>query len=126
AGLLLGYAVTVRYTEALLLFPLYPLQVLRSDQFIGPKLLPVLKVVGLLPVGAIGIAAISRVKWGIARSYLSAAAPVIGWIAPVAALVLFNWFTVGHLTGYDSTNESSGFSIKYFVDKWDFAVSQIF
>ena len=38
----------------------------------------------------------------------------------------FNWFTVGSFTGYDSTNESNGFSLQYFVDKWDFAINQIY
>jgi hypothetical protein len=40
--------------------------------------------------------------------------------------VIYNWFTVGHFTGYDSTNESSGFAMKYFVEKWDFAVYQVY
>ncbi len=126
AGLLLGYAVTIRYTEALLLFPLYGLKVINADGHIGPKLLPVLKVLAFLPLGPIGIAAIARVKWKSWRSYFSAAVPVIAWGVPVGALVLFNWFTVGHLTGYDTTNESSGFSIDNFLKKWDFGFYQLY
>jgi len=126
AGLLLGVAVTIRYTEALLLFPLYSLNVVRADQFIGPKLIAVLKVFGFLPLGPLGIAAISRVKWRVRRSYLSAAVPVIAWAVPVGALVVFNWFTIGRVTGYDGTNESRGFSINYFVEKWDFTIYQIY
>ena len=52
--------------------------------------------------------------------------PIFAWAVPVAALVTFNWFTVGHLTGYDNTNESNGFSVDYFVNKWDFAVYQVY
>ncbi|HEX3357658.1 MAG TPA: glycosyltransferase family 39 protein [Tepidisphaeraceae bacterium] len=127
AGLLLGFAVTIRYTEALLLFPLYPLDVIRTDGFISPKVMSVLKVFGFLPIGPIGIAAMSRVKnWKSWRSYLPAAVPVIAWGVPVGALVIFNWFTVGHATGYDGTNESSGFALKYFFEKWDFTVYQLY
>jgi len=125
AGLLLGYAVTIRYTEALLLFPLYSLEVVRVDQFIGPRLIPVLKVIGLLPLGPLGIAVISRITWRSWRSYLRAGVPVFAWILPVGTLLLFNWFSTGHLTGYDSTNESRGFSIEYFLSKWDFSLYQL-
>lgn len=126
AGLLLGFAVTVRYSEALLLFGLYSLDVVRTDDFIGPKLHFILKILGFLPVGPLGIAVISRVKWRSWRSYFSAAVPVIAWAIPVGALLCFNRLTIGHFTGYDSTNESNGFSLKYFLDKWDFAVNQIY
>jgi hypothetical protein len=126
AGLSLGYAVTIRYTEALLLFPLYPFDVVKADQFLGPKLIAILKVFGLLPIGPIGIAAMSRVKWKSWRTYLPASVPVLAWAIPVGALVTFNWFSVGHLTGYDTTNESSGFSLNYFVDKWQFAVDELY
>jgi hypothetical protein len=126
AGLLLGIAVTVRYTEALLLFPLYSLEVIRDDQYIGPKLLPVLRVLGFLPLGPLGLAAMSRVKWRSWRSYLSAAVPVMAWAIPVGMLVGVNWFTVGHFSGYDSTHESSGFSIDNAVRKWDFTIYQVY
>lgn len=127
AGLTLGYAVTIRYTEALLLFPLYSLAHANPDQFIGPKLIPFLRVLGFLPVGPLGIAALSRVQhWKSWRSWLNAAVPVFAWALPVGTLMLFNWFTLGHITGYDDTNESSGFSIAYFLSKWSFATHQVY
>ncbi len=126
AGLLLGYAVTIRYTEALLLFPLYPLTVVRTEGYIGPKVMSFLKVFSFLPIGPIGIVALSKVKWKSWRSYFVAGVPVMAWAVPVGALVTFNWFTIGHLTGYDSTNESSGFALKYFFEKWDYAVNQVY
>jgi hypothetical protein len=124
AGLLLGFAVTIRYTEALLLFPFYSLRVLRADPVTGPGAILIFKVLGVLPLGPIGIAAISRVKWKNWCSYLTAALPVIAWALPVGALLLFNRFSMGQLTGYDDTNESHGFSINYFVNKWDFSLYQ--
>ena len=57
--------------------------------------------------------ALLRVRWKSWPSYISAAVPLVAWAAPVGTMMLFNWFTVGHLTGYDGTNEGSGFSIKY-------------
>ncbi|HEY7091209.1 MAG TPA: glycosyltransferase family 39 protein, partial [Tepidisphaeraceae bacterium] len=126
AGLLLGFAVAIRYTEALLLFPLHSLTVLKPDQYIGPKLITIFKIVGLLPLGPIGIAVLSQIKWKDWRSYVRAGVPIFAWAVPVGALVTFNWFTVGHLTGYDNTNESNGFSVDYFVNKWDFAVYQVY
>ena len=83
SGLLLGYAVTIRYTEALLMFPLYFLDVVKADQFINHRLISVLKVFGVLPVGPIGIAVMSRIKWRSWRSYLGAAVPAIAWAIPV-------------------------------------------
>jgi 4-amino-4-deoxy-L-arabinose transferase-like glycosyltransferase len=124
AGLLLGFAVTIRYTEALLLFPFYSLHVLRADQYTGPGAIIIFKALGVLPLGPMGIAAISRVRWKNWRSYLRAALPVIAWAVPVGALLLFNRFSMGQLTGYDDTNESHGFSIGYFVNKWDFSLYQ--
>ena len=127
AGLCLGFAVTIRYTEALLLFPLYPLSILRTDGYIGPKLMMCLKPLALLPIGPLGLAVLWRLeKWKSWRAWLRAGVPVIAWGVPVGVLVTFNWFTLGHFTGYDGTNESSGFAIKYFVQKWDFAIYQIY
>lgn len=126
AGLMLGYAVTIRYTEALLLFPLYSLDVIRTDGFIGPRAHAIFRVLGLLPIGPIGIAVLSRVKWKCWRSYITAGVPVIAWAAPVFVLVAYNHHALGHFTGYDSTNESDGFSLNYLIQKWDFAVNQLY
>ena len=51
---------------------------------------------------------------------------LVGWLIPVIALVLFNKFAMGSWTGYDTTNESEGFSWNYFIDKWDFMVGQVY
>src|SRR6202034_948651 len=53
AGFLLGYAVTIRYTEALLLFPLYPLDQVLSDTKISalhPHWWQVIEAIRFLPI----------------------------------------------------------------------------
>jgi hypothetical protein len=129
-GLLLGYAVACRYTEALLLFPLYPLDQVLSDTGLD-KAHPhtwwlLIKAVRLLPIGVIGFVVLSTVhrKWP--RTYLRSAVPVIAWAMPVGILVTFNWFAMGHITGYDATHESTGFSTHDFLDKWDTTVYQLY
>jgi hypothetical protein len=129
AGLLLGYAVTIRYTEALLLFPLYPLDQILSDTKLSdlhPHCWQLIKVIRLLPVGPLGIAALLSVRWKKPASYLRAAIPILFWAIPVGALVTLNWFTMGHATGYDVTKESSGFTTGEFLRKWDFALHEMY
>jgi hypothetical protein len=88
AGLLLGYAVTIRYTEGLLLLPMALAVALAwSDER------------GRLWTGGLAMAG--------------------GWLLPVGALVTFNLFAFGAITGYDPTNESTGFRFEYFVDNWE-------
>lgn len=94
AGLLLGYAVTIRYTEGLLLLPLL-------------------------------FACLSKVRWKSPRSYLRSAVPVLGWMIPCLLLVGFNLGAMGTITGYDTTNESTGFSWTGFADKWQFMLDQL-
>ena len=59
-------------------------------------------------------------------SYFRAALPLIAWAIPVGLLVAYNWFSTGQMTGYDATNESSGFSAATFLSKWDFTVYQLY
>jgi Dolichyl-phosphate-mannose-protein mannosyltransferase len=129
-GLLLGYAVTCRYTEALLLFPLYPLDQVLSDTGLS-KAHPhtwwlLVKMVRLLPVGVVGVVFLSTVRWKWPRTYFRTALPVIAWIVPVAILVIYNLAAMGYMTGYDATRESSGFTTGDFVKKWDMTVYQLY
>ena len=95
AGFLLGYAVTIRYTEGLLILPL-------------------------------ALVVLSTVRWTRPRTYLRASIPVVAWLVPVLALVAFNKLAMGTWTGYDSTNESTGFTWKNFQDKWEFMAQQLY
>src|SRR5439155_6923576 len=79
---------------------------------------------GLLLIPLV-IVALLTVRWKNPRTYLSAAAPLLAWLVPVAILVLFNKFAMGSWTGYDTTNESTGFSVKNFQSKWQFMLGQL-
>ena len=50
---------------------------------------------------------------------------LLGWLIPVVALVSFNKCALGSWTGYDTTNESTGFTWKHFSDKWEFMLTQL-
>jgi hypothetical protein len=89
-GLLLGYAVTIRYTEGLLLLPL-------------------------------ALACLLTLR----DRHWRAAVPLIAWLIPVIALAVFNRLGSGHWTGYDSTHESTAFTVAEFRSKWDFTVSEL-
>ena len=88
AGLLLGSAVTIRYTEGLLLLPLATVAAL-------------------------------NVRRGDRRSWAQAAALLAAWAGPVAALAGYNLHQMRTLTGYDPTNESTGFAWANVAVNWD-------
>ena len=71
-------------------------------------------------------AASGSIRWLRPSSYFRAILPLIAWAIPVSILVTYNWFTLGHITGYDQTNESIGFSVTEFLTKWDFTVQQLY
>jgi hypothetical protein len=95
AGLLLGAAVTVRYTEGLMLLPLVAV-------------------------------ALMNLRWRNRRSWIEAALLGASWALPVIILATYNWFTLHHLTGYDPTNESTGFTWEYFQDNWETMLRQLY
>ena len=88
AGLLIGSAVTIRYTEGMLIVPVL--------------------MVGLMNLRKQSI-------WLIA-----------GWAMPVAILASYNWFSMHHLTGYDTTNESTGFTWGKFQDNWEIMLRELY
>ncbi len=51
--------------------------------------------------------------------------PLIGWVVPVGYLVIYNRVAMGSWTGYDTTNESTGFSLEKLVENWDFVLRQL-
>ncbi len=94
AGFLLGYAVTIRYTEGLLILP-------------------------LLAVAAMNL------RWRVRKSWLQTGVLLGAWALPVAVLVGLNLHWFGDFTGYDSTNESTGFSYAYFLRNWEVMLRQM-
>ena len=51
--------------------------------------------------------------------YLISLLILAAWAVPVGALLWYNRKFLGTWTGYDSTHESTGFSVKYFLANWD-------
>jgi hypothetical protein len=84
-------------------------------------------VTNIVIVFALGlIPLIYSIRWLEPQTYLRPMIVPLGWLIPVVVLVLFNRFAMGSWTGYDTTNESEGFSWNYFIDKWDFMVGQVY
>jgi len=71
------------------------------------------------------VAAVLTLRWRSLGSWIRASVPLIAWAIPVGALVIYNFVTVGHVTGYDSTNESTGFTIAEFRNKWEYTIQQL-
>jgi hypothetical protein len=142
----------VRYNEAMLLFPLFPLDHFLSDtqwwkavaepghdgmfawwakgvadKHVGLYVLwLVVKAVRFLPIGPIGIAVLCAMRWRRVKSYLHCAVPLLAWAIPVGAMIAFNFKTLGSMAGYDLTRESEGFSTEEFLSKWQFTVQQVY
>ncbi len=95
AGFLLGTAVTIRYTEGLLVLPLM-------------------------------LVALLNLRWRNKKSWIETASLGAAWALPVLILAAYNWFSFHHLTGYDPTNESTGFSWDYFQDNWETMLRQLY
>lgn len=96
AGFLLGYSVTIRYTEGTLLLTLL-LVVALNWPAIKPRM----------------------------RYYRESALLLGGWALPVSVLVIHNLIAFKSLTGYDPTNESTGFTLEYFKDNWETMFRQL-
>lgn len=91
AGLLLGSAVSVRYTEGML----------------------------LLPIGLAILFRLSDHGWRSRPQWLAATLLLFAWALPVGLLVVHNRLLLGAWSGYSHTNESTGVSFGYFVANWD-------
>ena len=73
---------------------------------------------GLL-VLPIAVACASRLRWTDWKSYLRCATPGLAWAVPIAVMLIFNKHSMGNWTGYDSTNESEGFTWLKFTQTWE-------
>jgi hypothetical protein len=73
---------------------------------------------GLL-VLPIAVACASRLRWTDWKSYLRCAIPGFAWAVPIAVMLVFNKLSMGNWTGYDSTNESEGFTWLKFTQTWE-------
>jgi 4-amino-4-deoxy-L-arabinose transferase-like glycosyltransferase len=154
AGLLLGFAATIRYTEATLLLPLLwvvatrmwgadrrafwvlahamAMLILAVALYVLTSLPPgVGRTAGIAVVTAMLLASLAGilhharrllaegVNWLRVRIWRDCGMVLLGWLVPVAALLIYNLAAIGTLTGYDPTNESTGFRWEYFWDNWE-------
>jgi hypothetical protein len=136
AGLFVGFAFTIRYTDGLVGLSL-GLAVLMMWRWNWMS-------VGLIVLSAIVGAGLGWLAFlfgnGDVRLFLSGGAlaaiwltmilyrpwsawvltiVLFGWAIPVGLQITFNLHTFGTLTGYDSTNESTGFALSYFRYNWE-------
>ena len=91
SGLLLGAAVSIRYSEGLL----------------------------VLPMALVALFRLERQHWRHRPTLMGTVALFAGWSIPVGLLFTHNLIAMGTLTGYGPTNESTGFGMQYFVQNWD-------
>jgi hypothetical protein len=66
-----------------------------------------------------------NMRWREKESYKQAGVAFLGWLIPVALLVTYNLAAMGTITGYDSTNESLGFSLDYAAENWETMIRQL-
>jgi Dolichyl-phosphate-mannose-protein mannosyltransferase len=97
SGLLLGYAVIVRYTEGLMVLPLLFACVL----------------------------AMCRVK-GLWRAMVVVAVPMLAWAVFPTIQVAYNQWHFSEFTGYDATKESTAFNAVDFSRKWTDGVNSLY
>ncbi len=76
----------------------------------------------LLPIV---FAALINLRWRVLRSWIESSLIVVGWLIPVSILLTYNYLEMGTLTGYDATNESTGFSWAFFYDNWETITRQL-
>jgi hypothetical protein len=72
------------------------------------------------------IAAVGNLEFKKLQSWAESFVLGTFWCLPVAALFLFNLYHFGTMTGYDSTNESTGFSWAYFQANWEPMIRELY
>ncbi len=73
----------------------------------------------------IAFAALANLRWRSLRSWIESSLVGVGWLIPVGVLLTYNYLAMGTLTGYDATNESTGFSWAFFYDNWETITRQL-
>jgi 4-amino-4-deoxy-L-arabinose transferase-like glycosyltransferase len=75
----------------------------------------------LLPI----VAAIVLRPRNARQRLVESAALLSFWLLPIATLLCFNLRTIGKWTGYDSTHESTGFALRYFMQNWHVMLQEL-
>jgi hypothetical protein len=128
AGLLLGTAVTIRYTEGLLLLPIASVALFACyDAHAGRLRWKRNQQTGDPANADAPPDASATARWSWKREpLLQAIALFIAWAIPVGALLAVNMSYFGSPTGYDPTNESTGFLWAHFAENWDTMLRQFY
>jgi hypothetical protein len=124
AGLLLGMAVTIRYTEGLLLLPVGCVIAFAVWDAHGHRFERRGRAVDVEPAPASRTGpASTRWSWRSEPTF-QAVALLVAWALPVGALLTVNHAYFGSPTGYDPTHESTGFRWTHLADNWDVMLRQ--
>jgi hypothetical protein len=97
----------------------------------GSPALPIPHVSGMVVVVLIKVMLAASalllftVRWNAWQLLIQIAWPIAGWLIPVLYLVTFNKLKMGSWTGYDSTNESTGFTWKQLAENWEYIFKQL-
>lgn len=91
-----------------------------------PLVLHTARLAALLAAFCGSITVLYAIEWRLPPTWLPSGSLALGWIVPVVGLVTFNRLTVGVWTGYDTTNESTGFTWDTFVGKWGNTADQLY
>jgi 4-amino-4-deoxy-L-arabinose transferase-like glycosyltransferase len=82
-----------------------------------------LNATAIVSLIAVGIAAlVFSIRENDSRDWLQYfrnAIPGLAWAVPIAVMLIFNKHSMGNWTGYDSTNESEGFTWLKFTQTWE-------
>ncbi len=76
-----------------------------------------------------GVGFVVAFSWRQWHRVLPAAVPLLAWCVPAAFLFMTNLAELGHLTGYDLSNESvndKNFTYQLFIENWERTIRQLY
>ena len=133
AGLLLGFAALIRYSEATMILPLGLMVAFRF----GARWIELCRSrKGYRSAGVSAYRGVPQAAnphtptspyshTALLRPAIESILAIAWWAIPVVFLICFNLKSVKTWTGYDPTNESIGFDLDYFNDNWEPMLRQI-
>ena len=74
----------------------------------------------------LGLIALMNLRPRFRQSWIQSMSMLAAWALPVGALAIYNWLSFHHLTGYDPTNESTGFTWDSFKVNWETMLREMY